>query len=296
MRALTAARRAGPLILVMACAFVLAGCVKLDVDLTIATDDTASGTLVVAVDKAVLELTHQDADALYQQLAASFTTSGLPNGAEATPEKYQSGNFVGAKVTVKKLPIADLATLGAGVAPTGTNTFSLTRTGDTYQFDATLDLTITGDTSGISVPDQLANDAELRVQLTFPGDVTDTNGTKDGRTATWKPTFGKSTELTATASATPTGDAGGSSDDVSYTWLIVLAIVGTLALVGAAMALLLARRRELAHAAALEPTSPGPGPGPPPPLSSLTRPAARPPASPLPPPRSPLPPPPPPSD
>jgi hypothetical protein len=294
MGALTAARRAGPLILVMACAFVLAGCVKLDVDLTIATDDTAGGTLIVAVDKAVLELTNQDADALYQQLAASFGTSGLPTGAEATPEKYQSGNFVGAKVTVKKLPIADLATLGAGVAPTGTNTFSITHEGDVYQFHATLDFTITGGTSGISVPDQLANSAELRVQITFPGDVTATNGTKDGRTATWRPTFGQSTELTATASATPTSDATGNSDDVSYTWLIVLAIVGTLALVGAATALLLARRRELAHAAALEPTSPGPGP--PPPLSSLTRPTAPPsPAPPLPPPRSPLPPPAPPS-
>jgi len=67
---------------------LLTGCVKLDVDLTVGDNDTVSGTYVIAVDRSVLQLTGQDADQFYDQLASEFDTSGLPEGASAEIAKY----------------------------------------------------------------------------------------------------------------------------------------------------------------------------------------------------------------
>jgi hypothetical protein len=269
MRAMAAARRTGRVVAALALVLVLAGCVKLDVDLRVAGDDTVDGTLVIAVDDKALQAAGQDADTLYATLAAS-----LPSEAGVTQQKYDEDGFAGIQLTLNNVPIASLPDLG----PAGR--FQLTRDGDEYQFDAVLDLG-TDATTGISIPEGLTTAPDLRVQVTFPGEVTATNGEKDGATARWTPTLGQPNELTATALATGGAASGG---DSSSGWLVLVAVIGGLAVLTAALALFLTRRREQSRPVPLTPLPSDTEP--PPPLSSLNRPD-RPLPRPLPPPEQP---------
>jgi LppM domain len=269
MRAMAAARRTGRVVAALLLAIALAGCVKLDVDLTVASDDTVDGTVVIAADKKALQAAGQDPDTLYATLAAS-----LPSGAGITKQKYDDDGFAGVQLTMTDVPMAGLPDLG----PAGR--LQLSRSGDEYQFDAVLNLG-TDATTGISIPEGLTTKPELRVSVTFPGEVTATNGEKDGTTARWTPTLGQQNELTATALATGGAAAGG---DSSSGGLILVAVIGGLAVTGAAAALFLTRRRELSRPVPLTPLPSDTEP--PPPLSSLTR-RDRPLPRPLPPPEPP---------
>jgi hypothetical protein len=282
MRATTAARRVAPVVVALTLVILLAGCVKLDVDLHVATNDTVSGTMVVAVDNNVLEGANVEPDALYTALAGSLTGANLPEGASVTPEKYDQDGYSGIQLTLKDVPIADLPDL-SGRAPTpGASSLRLTRDGDVYHFDAVLDVG-PGAVTGVSIPEGLTGQADLSVAVTFPGQVTATNGTKDGSTARWTPTLGQSTELTATAGATGSSGSGGSS--AANGLLVLAAVIGGVAVLGAVSALWLARRRVLGHSIPLTPV-PSETQAPPPPLSSL-QPPARPLPPPLPPPEQP---------
>ncbi len=272
---------------------LLTGCIKLDMDLKVTQDGMVSGSYIVALDRSVLQLTGQDADQFYEQTASGIDRSNLPPGATVDVAKYDEGNFVGAKVTFSGLPVDDLN----DATPSGSDssTFSLTHDGDLYHFKATLDTTQGGDQSPISVPEQLTNSAEIRIKITFPGEVTETNGSKDGTSVTWEPKLGEAADLTATAKDSGGASGGGSSN----TWLVVLAIVAGLAVVAVVLVLLLARGRRDKTPPPSDPLVPQ---GPPPGLGSLGSPpaptaapvppsAASPFAPPPPPPGAPLPPP-----
>ena len=62
MRALTAARRSGRVVATLALVLVLAGCVKLDVDLEVASYATVTGTVVIAGAEKPLQAIGQDPD------------------------------------------------------------------------------------------------------------------------------------------------------------------------------------------------------------------------------------------
>jgi hypothetical protein len=79
-------RRRLPAVLLAAVTLVLlTGCVKLDVDLTVGTNDKVSGTYIIGIDRSLLQFTGQDADALYQQLSGEFDASSLPEGRRPRP-------------------------------------------------------------------------------------------------------------------------------------------------------------------------------------------------------------------
>jgi hypothetical protein len=276
-------RRLPAVVLAIAALLLLTSCVKLDVDLTVGTNDKVSGTYIVAIDRSLLQFTGQDADSIYQQFSGQFDSANLPEGATAQTEKYDEGDFVGAKITLDNLPIDSLGRLNGGSDQTASDDFSLTHANGLFQFHATID-TSDSDTS-VSVPESVTANAEIRIKMTFPGEVTDTNGTKDGTSVTWEPKLGQSAELTATAKDSGGASSGGGSNG----WLIALAIVAGLAVVVVVVIFLVAKgRREQA------PPPPTPPPGPPPGLGSLTpptAPTAAPPPAPGPPPGTPLPPP-----
>src|SRR5215207_1545743 len=126
---------------------VLTGCVKLDVDLTVSDNDRVSGTYIGGIQKSLLQLTGQDADAFYDQIVSDFDSADAPEGATVTTEKYDEGDFVGARIKVENVPIDQINDVGGGTSgsTTGANDFSLTHEGDLYQFRATLDTSSAGD-------------------------------------------------------------------------------------------------------------------------------------------------------
>src|SRR5437762_9401892 len=141
-------RRLRLALLAVATLLLLTGCVKLDIDLMVSGNDTVSGSYIIGIHKSLLQFTGQDADAFFRSITSEFDPSDLPEGAKVTTEKYDDGNFVGAKLVMDNVPIAGLDNVGGNTSTSGSNEFSLTHDGDVYQFRATID-TSTGDTSSV---------------------------------------------------------------------------------------------------------------------------------------------------
>lgn len=275
---------------------LLAGCLKLDMAITISPDDTVDGEMVFAVNKDLLELTGQSVDDL-------IGDTSLPSDVEgATQEPYEDDRFVGTRVMFEDVALADMQDAS------DPDSLSIVRNGDTYEVSGVMDLTTdAADQQDNPFGDQVTeafDTAELRIAVTFPGEVIEANGKIDGTTVTWEPVFGERTELTAVASASGEGDtesggtsgtdaAGGASNGSSGNTLLYV-ILG-LALIGAVIGVFLLMRRrgrdgaaqaapnhvgtaddQGTPAAPAPPPSPGPGsaesspappPTPPPPTS-----------------------------
>jgi hypothetical protein len=204
---------------------LLAGCLKLDMAVTISPDDTVDGEMVFAVNKELLELTGQSVDDVLADTTVPSDVEG------ATQEPYEDEDFVGTQVTYEDVDLAELSERSDPEALT------IVRTGDTYEVDGVMDLsTDDADLQGNPFEDQISeafDTAELRIAITFPGEVLETNGQIDGTTVTWEPVFGERNLLSAVASASGDGasdtgdglDASGAADEDpgSNTLLYVLA-------------------------------------------------------------------------
>jgi hypothetical protein len=224
---------------------LLAGCLKLDMALTISPDDTVDGEMVFAVNKELLELTGQSVDDLLGDTAVPDDVPG------ASQEPYEDDRFVGTRVVFEDVALEDMQ---EGSDP---DSLSIERTGDTYEVNGVMDLTADdAELEGNPFEDQLTeafDTAELRIAITFPGEVLETNGQVDGTTVTWEPVFGERTELQAVASASGDGAegdegdqgteaAGGSEEEGSAGNALVYAILG-LVVVGVVVGLFLMMRR-----------------------------------------------------
>jgi hypothetical protein len=271
-----------------ALALLLSACLKLDMDLEVSSDDTVSGTVIFGVQKELLDLTGGSIDDIIG------TDSPLPEGIEGvTVEDYEDDEFAGQQFTFDAVPLAEF-NMGESEEE-----LRIERQGDTFVVSGVLDLStgVTGTTGGLD-PEQFLQGAQLRVRITFPGEVTSSNGQVDGNTVTWEPEVGERLELQATASAI---DSGGSSNLTM--WLI---IGGAILLAIIVIAVVLSQRRKRPPAAgdgaAPEAVTAPPSPAPMSPSGTETAPSAGAPAPPSAPPAPPppadpaAPPPPPPSE
>lgn len=201
------------------------GCLKYDVELFIADDDTMSGTYIVGVAKEFA--TGQDVDAEAEDLE--------PTSGTITREPYEDDDYTGTMYTLDAVPIADVALLAGGSGQGGS--LELVRDGDNYVFTGELNFNL----GGAPTPDTEAalGSFSAMVSITFPGAVQDSNGTIDGNTATWtelEPTG--SNELSATASAISNGAAAGPDDGGGIPWwvwalsgVVLLVIIGIVLMV-----------------------------------------------------------------
>jgi len=213
-----------------ALAIMLSSCIKLNMDLTISTDNTVSGSAIVAIDKQLLALSGQPVDQIFGgDTIAPAGTQGI------TTADYEDDTFVGQEITFEGASIAALSDSGDADALT------IVRDGDVFVVTGALDMTndTGGDAGNEAVQNALAT-ADISISLTFPGPVTSSNGEIDGNTVSWSPKVGERTELQAQGSAIPSGS---SSSPVLW---IVIAGVAVLVAFGGVMMM---RRRYLATAA-----------------------------------------------
>jgi hypothetical protein len=206
--------------------FTLSGCFKLDMDMTVNSDDTLDGVVIFALDEELAGMAEEDSD---------FSEEELPEG--ATLEDYEEDGFVGQKITLDGVTMAELNEGFSSEGDTGgPSAWELTHEGDTYRFTGDMDMT---EMAGSGEEDidmgAFMQGAELRISLTFPGEVTESNGEVDGNTVTWEPEIGEVNEMTAVAEE-------GSGLSTVIIALIVGGVVVVLAV--AAALLLLARRRK----------------------------------------------------
>ncbi|HET9673117.1 MAG TPA: hypothetical protein VFQ40_09770 [Actinomycetota bacterium] len=259
-------RALGRWLAVTSLGLLLAGCVRVDMELEVSPENTVTGSAVLAVDDSLLELTGQSADELFRGI--DTTTTDLPDGASVEP--YDEDGFVGQRISFSQVPLAEFSQ--GGLADTGEE-LSITREGDEFHVNGRLDMT-SPEFGGGEVPGQALESIEFRIAITFPGPVRSATGEVDGNTVTWTPRVGQRTEIRAVASAIPSG---------SPLLTILLIVLGALVAAGTVV-LVVSRRARPAPAPAAgsgfealeappadapaEDAPPGPFDAPPPPPSA----------------------------
>ena len=171
------------------------GCVKLNLDLTVDGNDTVSGTMVFAVAKSLAELGGQS-----EAEATGPETENLFGDAENVKvEAFDDGDFVGSSYSFEGLPLEEF---NPEVAE-GSD-FSLKRDGDNIIVSGVLDTVsdseeLENNPFGDALLAGLISSSEIRISITLPGQIKETNGTVEGQTVTWKGSFGEKLEINALA-------------------------------------------------------------------------------------------------
>lgn len=202
--------RAGLLLAVLVL-LTLTGCTRAQVALAVQPDDTVDGTIVIA------------------------TPDGAPdgNGPQVTvpPElagkveisEYDQDGFVGSQANFSDLSFAEVSELNAlGGSASGRADLTLRRLGERIAVQGRADLTT------MSV-----DRSDVRLAMSFPGEVVETDGEADGSTVTWTFAPGEVTPLNASVLSTDPN----APSVVGWT-LLLIGLVG----VAAGAAVLLARR------------------------------------------------------
>ena len=171
------------------------GCIKLEMDMTVATDDTVSGTMVFAISKSLAEMGDEESES-----ATTPETDGLLANAENVKvEPFDDGEFVGSSYSFEALPLAQFA------PQVGDNSaFAMERQGNNIVISGVLDTSTEGEDLeenpfADSIMEGFAASTSIRVSVTLPGEIIETNGQVDGQTITWDGSFGEKLEIQAVA-------------------------------------------------------------------------------------------------
>lgn len=225
-------------VLVMAGLLVAAtGCIKLDAQYEVHSDNTVSGTAIVGLSKQLAAMAGDEMD-----LADRMLDQDPPAGVTVT--KWHNDEFVGSKITYEALPLEKLNAQSEDL--------TIRRKGDRFVLDGSFttrqdessgdsDNPLSDDEDGMGDTGQqlakgMMSSAEVQISVTFPGEVLQTNGTiqDDGRTVVWQPDLGETQGLHAVAEA----ESGSSTVGLAI-WIGVAVLV--LAACGAGV--MLAQRR-----------------------------------------------------
>ena len=230
----------------MALVFLMTGCIKLNMNLGINSDNTVSGTIEFGIQKELVDLTGQNVEDLLGSDAP------FPSSAPGvTVEPFDDGEFAGRQVILEDVPIEEFnsgGTVGASGAtgasgPTsgaGADSLRIARQGDTFVVTGVLDLSralsgVTGPLAGTGGA-RVFESADIRIAITFPGEVLQAPGGEiDGNTVTYMPEFDERLEINATGSAVDNGEAAdvvGGSDSFLPLILIIAGVVLVLLIVG----------------------------------------------------------------
>lgn len=173
----------------------LTGCFRVVSEYTLNEDDTVDGSVIFAFAE---EFADED---LSQLTGGGDPAADFEN---ARVEEYNEDGFVGTKVTFTDQPLSSFPS---------DDSFSITREGDTYVVSGSL-----------GTEDEFFDGADLRLIVTFPGEVTEHNGTLSGNTVTWDAAEGQF-DVSAVGSAVG-GGGGGANFIVMALLIVVLLLAG----------------------------------------------------------------------
>ena len=238
------ARTAGRIGAFVALVFLMTGCIKLNMNLGINSDNTVSGTIEFGIQKELVDLTGQNVEDLLGSDAP------FPSSAPGvTVEPFDDGEFAGRQVILEDVPIEEFnsggsvgasgATGASGPTSGAGDSLQIARQGDTFVVTGVLDLSralsgVTGPLAGTGGA-QVFESADIRIAITFPGEVLQAPGGEiDGNTVTYMPEFDERLEINATGSAVDNGEAAdvvGGSDSFLPLILIIAGVVLVLLIV-----------------------------------------------------------------
>ena len=184
----------------------LNGCIRMDMDVKIAKDDTISGVVIVSVSEDLLVKSGQKRSDILASMKKDWKK--LPKGAK--PEVYDKDGFIGEKITLKDLPAAEFGralSAAGGVNPTGGDDLLLVKQGGEWKFTGSMDMRAdaTGTTSAAAKAEveKLAKGMKVKVKIGFPGRVVkhDKDAKVTGNTVSWEPKLGQNVKMLAVAKA-----------------------------------------------------------------------------------------------
>jgi hypothetical protein len=231
-------RRTSAVVVTVLGLLLLSGCFKVDADFTVNADETVDGTMIVAVEEEFLDMMGE-LGGEGEGTEELVNPEDLPEGTEV--EEYDEGGYVGQKVTFEGVTLEEMtSSMDEGEA--ATDEWSLTHEGDEFVFDGTMDMTTGEDEMDMS---GMMEGAELSISMTFPGDVTESNGEIEGNTVTWEPQVGELNEMRAVA-----------ADEAGFPVALVAGIVVAVLLLAALGAFIVLGGRRTAQAAPAAATDP----------------------------------------
>jgi hypothetical protein len=199
----------------------LTGCMKMDMQLDLQSDDTVDGTMIIAVSAELAELSGQSPEDLAEQMQSEMVPVDEGEG-EWTSKPYDDGEFVGSEITFEGAPLNAMG--GESASP---ESLTIVREGDEFVVSGTLDMTDTTGSAEDPMFEGMMDSFDIRIAVSFPGAVSEHNGELSGNTVTWVPVFGEVLEISARGSAV---DGGGGS---GLPWLLIAGIVvGLLVILG----------------------------------------------------------------
>lgn len=218
--------------LAIATAVALTGCIKFDVALTVSDKDAVSGQATVAVSKQLA--------AMGSAASGSSSTNGLfaeGNGVTSVP--FDDGSFVGSTYKFEAVPLKDF-----GTKDSKSGSLTIVRDGDNLVTSGSFDLgsAATADSDNpfaAAMLASVASSAQMKISITYPGEVIETNGVISGKTVTWTPKFGEVTKINAVAKSPLTN------------WTLIFALIGAVVIIAAALIVFFVLRRKKASAAAM---------------------------------------------
>lgn len=161
-------RRGGVLILVATVLAVITGCVRVDMDLTLHEDSTMSGSYLFAIEEGAGE----GIGVTDQQFAEETLASLQEHVPHGIVEAYRQDGFVGQRAVFERTPITEMGLESDGI--------TIDEVDDMY--------VVTGQFEDMAPDDgasTLADSAAMTLSVTFPGPISDHNGTVQGTTVTW---------------------------------------------------------------------------------------------------------------
>lgn len=201
-------------------ALALTACLKMDMDLEINTEDTIDGSIVMAFSQEFMDMAGsmgddaETEDMFDEFLNMDVAGEDVPD--YATVEPYDDGEFVGQQVTFDGAPLEDFGT-------DEMSGLSITRDGEEFVVDGDMDMADSGAGEMGDIPPGMLEgmDFDIRLSITFPGEVLEHNGSLDGTTVTWEPQIGESNEMFARSQ-----DSGAGGDGFpAWLWIVIGVVV-----------------------------------------------------------------------
>jgi hypothetical protein len=182
-------------------AFLLTGCIKLDMDLTVNTDKTVSGTVIGAVSDYLAAMAEESGDTSSNSLTSELDSLFDENTPGVTVKEYKSGGFTGQQYILDHVAISELS--GDSADADG---FKIKIEGNKVNVSGVLDLSMDEETTsglelfGADLAKGLFSSAQMRIAVRFPGKVISSSGeiSADGKQVIWTPVIGERNELSAT--------------------------------------------------------------------------------------------------
>lgn len=225
--------RAGAIL--VAVTLFLAGCMQLNIGLTINSDDTIDGQILLTAEKSLLTSDGSTVKDGFAKLRQNIPA--LPAGEETA---YEDAKYYGTTIAYHHAPLAAF----------NTESIKIIRDNDLLRFRLPLDPALYGSKFASPNPQNAQQFMKLmsfQIQVSFPGRVIDTNGTVIGQNVSWQVNANedKPAELRAVAQAPiPTTLAASPDTDNSsggVSWLLIAGVVVGVLLIAVVVVLLLRR-------------------------------------------------------